>query len=43
MAAEGFHGWAAEAGIELYPHQDEAVLEFAGGANVILATPRSRR
>ncbi|PZO70018.1 MAG: DUF3516 domain-containing protein [Kocuria palustris] len=36
---EGFHGWAAEAGIELYPHQDEAVLEFAGGANVILATP----
>ena len=36
---EGFHGWASEVGIELYPHQDEAVLEFAGGANVILATP----
>ena len=25
--------------IELYPHQEEAILELFGGANVILATP----
>src|SRR3954453_17081605 len=31
--------WAAEQGLELYPHQDEAVLELLGGANVVLATP----
>ena len=26
-------------GLELYPHQDEAVIELLGGANVVLATP----
>ena len=28
--------WAAEEGLELYPHQDEAVIELLGGANVVL-------
>ncbi|NHU84048.1 DUF3516 domain-containing protein [Kocuria sp. JC486] len=36
---EGFVGWSAGRGLELYPHQEEAVLEVANGANVILATP----
>lgn len=36
---EGFVGWAASRDLELYPHQEEAALEVAGGANVILATP----
>ncbi|CAB4687418.1 MAG: DUF3516 domain-containing protein [Actinobacteria bacterium] len=31
--------WAADDGVELYPHQDEAVIELLGGANVVLATP----
>src|SRR6187431_3141881 len=31
--------WADAQGLELYPHQDEAVLELLGGANVVLATP----
>ena len=31
--------WAAEQGLELYAHQDEAILELLGGANVVLATP----
>ena len=31
--------WADEQGLELYPHQDEAILELLGGANVVLATP----
>src|SRR3954463_11512554 len=31
--------WAAEQGLELYPHQDEAIMELLGGANVVLATP----
>jgi hypothetical protein len=30
---------AAEAGLELYPHQDEAVIELLSGNNVVLATP----
>ncbi|MDO5617738.1 DEAD/DEAH box helicase [Kocuria sp.] len=36
---EGFVGWAASRDLELYPHQEEATLEVAGGANVILAAP----
>jgi superfamily II RNA helicase len=32
-------GWAAARGLQLYPHQDEAVIELLGGANVVLATP----
>ena len=31
--------WAAGRGLELYPHQDEAVLEILAGNNVVLATP----
>ncbi|AKT50312.1 DEAD/DEAH box helicase [Arsenicicoccus sp. oral taxon 190] len=34
-----FVEWTLERGIELYPAQDEALLELATGANVILATP----
>ena len=28
-----------EQGLELYPHQDEAIIELLGGSNVVLATP----
>lgn len=38
-AYEAFLGWIAARGMELYPAQDEAVLELANGNNVILATP----
>jgi len=31
--------YAASRGLELYPHQDEAVLEILSGNNVVLATP----
>ncbi|WP_134768776.1 DEAD/DEAH box helicase [Nocardioides sp. 1609] len=31
--------YAAGRGLELYPHQDEAVLEILAGNNVVLATP----
>lgn len=34
-----FVAWAAEQGLDLYPHQDEAVLEILTGAHVILSTP----
>ena len=36
---DAFAGWAAERGLDLYPHQDEAVIELLGGNHVILATP----
>ena len=36
---ETFVGWAADQGLSLYPHQDEAIIEILSGANVILATP----
>ena len=36
---DGFVDWAAERGFELYPAQDEAVMELVSGANVVLATP----
>lgn len=36
---DAFLQWISERGMELYPAQDEAVLEIAGGSNVILATP----
>ncbi|WP_026174756.1 DEAD/DEAH box helicase [Acaricomes phytoseiuli] len=36
---ENFLAWNAERGIDLYPAQEEAVLELAAGSNVILATP----
>ncbi|RHW23276.1 DUF3516 domain-containing protein [Nocardioides immobilis] len=31
--------YAEERGLELYPHQEEAVLELLAGNNVVLATP----
>src|SRR4051795_8604769 len=31
--------WAAAQGLELYPHQDEAILELLSGSNVVLSTP----
>ena len=34
-----FAEWAAGQGIELYPHQEESVIELVTGANVILSTP----
>ncbi|SFR90083.1 Helicase conserved C-terminal domain-containing protein [Microbacterium sp. cf046] len=36
---DGFVAWAAEQGLSLYPAQDEAAIEIASGANVILSTP----
>ena len=36
---EAFLEWISAREMELYPAQDEAVLEIAGGSNVILATP----
>ncbi|QBR91286.1 DEAD/DEAH box helicase [Nocardioides euryhalodurans] len=38
-AYDAFSAWVAEQGLDLYPHQDEAVLELYGGSNVVLATP----
>jgi superfamily II RNA helicase len=34
-----FVEWTTNTGIELYPAQDEALMELVTGANVILATP----
>ena len=31
--------WAAASGLELYPHQEDAVLGLLAGDNVVLATP----
>ena len=36
---DAFTGWVEGQGLSLYPHQEEAVIELLGGANVILATP----
>ncbi|MBP2436359.1 DEAD/DEAH box helicase [Microbacterium amylolyticum] len=36
---DAFLEWTLERGIELYPAQDEAVMELVQGNNVILATP----
>ena len=34
-----FTAWAQELGLDLYPAQQEAILEIVTGANVILSTP----
>src|SRR5580692_7068488 len=34
-----FADWAAEQGFDLYPHQEEALIEIVSGANVILSAP----
>lgn len=36
---DAFIGWVGDQGLDLYPHQDEAVIELLGGNHVILATP----
>lgn len=36
---DAFVGWAADQGLELYPAQQEALLELVTGAHVILSTP----
>ena len=36
---DAFTGWTRERGIELYPAQEEALIELVSGGNVILATP----
>src|SRR6478672_13673684 len=38
-AYERVLGWAEGQGLELYPHQEEAILELLAGSNVVLATP----
>ena len=38
-AYDAFTRWVTGQGLDLYPHQDEAVVELLGGGNVILATP----
>ncbi|MFC0527051.1 DEAD/DEAH box helicase [Phytohabitans kaempferiae] len=36
---DAFASWAADQGLTLYPHQEEALIEIVSGANVILSTP----
>ncbi|MBV9450940.1 MAG: DUF3516 domain-containing protein [Streptosporangiaceae bacterium] len=36
---EAFADWSKRHGLELYPHQEEALIEIVSGANVILSTP----
>ena len=38
-AYDAFTAWVGERGLDLYPHQDEAVIELLGGNHVVLATP----
>ena len=34
-----FASWAKDQGLNLYPHQEEALIEVVSGSNVILSTP----
>ncbi|ASW54541.1 RNA helicase [Plantactinospora sp. KBS50] len=36
---DAFAEWAKGRGLDLYPHQEEALIEIVSGANVILNTP----
>ncbi|MDR2381696.1 MAG: DUF3516 domain-containing protein [Bifidobacteriaceae bacterium] len=38
-ALDAMVDWAADAGLELYPHQEDALIALAGGEHVILGTP----
>ena len=39
QAFERFFEWATDQGIELWPHQEEALMDLAAGDHVILGTP----
>lgn len=39
MALDRFLGWVSERGIELWPHQEEALMALMMGDHVILGTP----
>jgi len=39
MLLDGFMAYVQELGLELYPAQEEAILELFGGSSVVLATP----
>ena len=39
QAFERFLAWCEERGIELWPHQEEALMDLAAGDHVILGTP----
>ncbi|MCC2593533.1 DUF3516 domain-containing protein [Tessaracoccus sp. OS52] len=36
---EAFVAWAGRDGLQLYPHQDEALVDILSGANVVVTTP----
>ena len=36
---DAFIEWSAQSGLELYPHQEDAVLRLLAGENVVLSTP----
>ncbi|MDR0283599.1 MAG: DUF3516 domain-containing protein [Propionibacteriaceae bacterium] len=36
---EAFTGWARDGGLELYPHQAEALIDTLAGANTVITTP----
>ncbi|WP_430332178.1 DEAD/DEAH box helicase [Rhodococcus sp. ACT016] len=36
---DAFASWTSDRGLQLYPAQEEALMELVSGANVILATP----
>ena len=36
---DGFLAYTAEIGLELYPAQEDAILEIFGGSHVIITTP----
>ena len=36
---DAFIEWSVEVGLDLYPHQEEAVLRLLAGENVVLSTP----
>ncbi|MGD0553775.1 MAG: DUF3516 domain-containing protein [Streptosporangiaceae bacterium] len=36
---EAFSNWAAKRDLQLYPHQEDALIEVVSGSNVIVSTP----
>ena len=39
LVVDAFLGWVSDRGLELYPAQEEALLEIAAGSHVIVNTP----